>query len=590
MAENNTFQKDILKKLRDNSEEIFLLKEKVSLLQKQNYKYQNKILDLNRQIKELIEKDIKNRDLMEQNKNCEKRIQELEKEIIDVATNIKQENRQVENQLANEAIFYKGLQETGAAKVDAADNIIKLNHAQNKYIIDLENELEKLRSNSDATVCKLRIEHDLHYYNMKKKMMDYVKEITHNMAQNSKDNLELNTKLGMIYKNQMLNELEHQALQIKELLKLKEKYEKIIFVLGQELKLHKKVEKTVISKNMKFMNIIKDYDSNSKIINESSSIFLDNKNKNKKKERMSSPKRKKKKLHLNFSENDKNEDLIKAQLSIVDRILNNNHYKECNSCQKNKDKINKKYYDEYISLKKLYDELMKENQSLKEKLITMKDKQRMYNDKFSGILKIYKEALDELISDEELKNMNINISKEIINSGNYDSFTKEQKQLILKKLIKELLPLIDKNNSSSDIDILKNSFQQSFNFKTSTTLSSKKGDGSSRNNISKLSKLNFRSLLDNRINICETQNKNIFLNNKGNNSLKTLNNEKNIIQNNEFAKDRLNYRNKSLKLFKCVNDNNKPLRFIYINNKFNIDYDLKGPEDTCLTKNRFFSY
>ena len=564
MAENNTFQKDILKKLRDNSEEIFLLKEKVSLLQKQNYKYQNKILDLNRQIKELIEKDIKNRDLMEQNKNCEKRIQELEKEIIDVATNIKQENRQVENQLANEAIFYKGLQETGAAKVDAADNIIKLNHAQNKYIIDLENELEKLRSNSDATVCKLRIEHDLHYYNMKKKMMDYVKEITHNMAQNSKDNLELNTKLGMIYKNQMLNELEHQALQIKELLKLKEKYEKTIFVFGQELKLHKKVEKTVISKNMKFMNIIKDYDSNSKIINESSSIFLDNKNKNKKKERMSSPKRKKKKLHLNFSENDKNEDLIK--------------------------KFNKKYYDEYISLKKLYDELMKENQSLKEKLITMKDKQRMYNDKFSGILKIYKEALDELISDEELKNMNINISKEIINSGNYDSFTKEQKQLILKKLIKELLPLIDKNNSSSDIDILKNSFQQSFNFKTSTTLSSKKGDGSSRNNISKLSKLNFRSLLDNRINICETQNKNIFLNNKGNNSLKTLNNEKNIMQNNEFAKDRLNYKNKSLKLFKCVNDNNKPLRFIYINNKFNIDYDLKGPEDTCLTKNRFFSY
>ena len=147
------------------------------------------------------------------------------------------------------------------------------------------------------------------------------------------------------------------------------------------------------------------------------------------------------------------------------------------------------------------------------------------------------------------------------------------------------MPLIDKNNNSSDIDILKNSFQQSFNFKTSTTRS-----GSSRNNISKLSKLNFRSLLDNRINICKTQNKNIFWNNKGNNSLKTLNNDKNIIQNNEFAKDRLNYRNKSLKLFKCVNDNNKPLRFININNKFNIDYDLKIPEDTCLTKNRFFSY
>ena len=588
MTENNNFPKDIIQKLQDNSEEINLLKEKISILETQNNKYQNKILDLNLQIKELVKTNIENCHLIEQKKNYEKKIESLEKEIIDITSNIKEENRQIENQLENEVVFYKGMQETGMAKVDAADNIIKLNHAQNKYIIDLEKELDKLKNDGDATVCKLKIEHDLHFYNLKKKMMDYVKEISHNMAQNNKDNLELNSKLDMIYKNQMLNELEHQAIQIKELLKIKEKYKKIIFELKQELNLHKKVEKTVVTKNMKFENIIKEYDKN--ILNKSNSLFLYNTNK--KKEKMPLSEKKQKKKNHNSLENDKNEELLKAQLTIVDSILNSNHYRECYAYKNNKYRFNKKYYNEYISLKKLYDELLKENQSIKEKLTTMKDKQKMYNDKFSGILKMYKNALDELISDEELKNMNINITKEIINSGNYDSFTKEQKQMILKTLIKELLPLSDINKDNNDIDSLKNSLQQSFNFKTSTTLSSKKGEGSSRNNISKLTKLNFRSVLDNKISICENNNKHIFRNNKGINSLKTLNNDKNVnlIKINEFAKDKIDFKNKSSKLFKCINENNnKPLRFFYLKNKFNIDYDLKSPVDTCLTKNNFFS-
>ncbi len=236
MTENNNFPKDIIQKLQDNSEEINLLKEKISILESQNNKYQNKILDLNLQIKELVKTNIENCHLIEQKKNYEKKIESLEKEIIDITSNIKEENRQIENQLENEVVFYKGMQETGMAKVDAADNIIKLNHAQNKYIIDLEKELDKLKNDGDATVCKLKIEHDLHFYNLKKKMMDYVKEISHNMAQNNKDNLELNSKLDMIYKNQMLNELEHQAIQIKELLKIKEKYKKKFFCIKTRIR------------------------------------------------------------------------------------------------------------------------------------------------------------------------------------------------------------------------------------------------------------------------------------------------------------------------------------------------------------------
>ena len=599
MNENNLYQKDILQKLKDDTNEINSLREKISLLENKNNSYQNKILDLKLQIKDLLDSNIRNKNLGEEKKSFLHRIEDLENDIINLTSNIKQENRLVETKLESEVIFYKGLHETGMAKVDAAENIIKLNNAQNKYIIDLEKELENLKSNNDINICKLKIEHDLHFYNLKKKMMDYVKEIQHNMNQNNMDNLELNSRLGKLYKNQMLNELEHQALQIKELLKIKEKYEKIIFILNQELDLHKKVEKSVLCKNMKYLSIIKDIDKN--YLNNNNSLSLPNEIPKKGKISLSEKKHKKNKK---FNFDIKNEDLDRIQLNIVNNIINSNHYHECNLSKNSySNNINKKYYDDYISLKKLYDELYKENQNLKEQIITIKDKQKMFYNKFSGLLKLYKNAIDELLTDEELKNKNIQINKKIIEQGNYDSFSNEQKYIILINLVKKLLPLLDKNYDDSDIDSIRNSFQQSFNFNTNTSISTGKGVGSSRNiTLSKLSKLNFRSVLDNKISIYENKSRNyfekpkklrtIYKNTNNINLLKTLGDEKNDkIKLNEFDKDKFSNRNKSLKLFKCIKVKNmdKPLRFIYIKNNLNIDYDFNHPTDTCLTKNNFFS-
>ena len=49
----------------------------------------------------------------------------------------------------------------------------------------------------------------------------------------------------------MLNELEKEALLIKELIISKEKYEKTIFEHNQELALYKKVNKDLLEKNNK---------------------------------------------------------------------------------------------------------------------------------------------------------------------------------------------------------------------------------------------------------------------------------------------------------------------------------------------------
>ena len=54
----------------------------------------------------------------------------------------------------------------------------------------------------------------------------------------------------------MLNQLENQSHSIEELLKEKERQNKEIFLLKQELMIHKKVEEMIKNKNSKFMNVI----------------------------------------------------------------------------------------------------------------------------------------------------------------------------------------------------------------------------------------------------------------------------------------------------------------------------------------------
>ena len=68
------------------------------------------------------------------------------------------------------------------------------------------------------------------------------------MSKNNEYNLELNTKFNILYKNQMMNELENQSKQIKDLLKIKERHQKMIFILQQEIKTHKKVEEILTKK------------------------------------------------------------------------------------------------------------------------------------------------------------------------------------------------------------------------------------------------------------------------------------------------------------------------------------------------------
>ena len=591
--ENAYSPKNLLDKLKDNIEEINLLKEKIELLEKKNSSLNNKIFDLKIQNKILSEIEAKNKGIEEEKKICENKIEQLKLEILNVSRKEKSEKRSIEVKLENEVNFYKGLHESGLAKVHAAEKIIHLNNFQNDYIEHLENEIQKLRNKNDEFISKLQLEHDIHFYNLKQKMTKYLKEVQHSASANYKNSLEFDSKLNILYKNQMLNELEREALLIKELIISKEKFEKTIFILNQELKFQKEVNKDLITKNIQYMNIIKNiqrkYPNNLIIIEES----MHNINLSGKKQKSKFNKYKSNQLNLGINENIK-----EKQEQIIKNIIKNNIYRECITHKdNNSDKINKNYFDEYISLRKLYEELYQENMFTKEQLTTLKEKQKMLYNKFNGILNLYEVALNFLPRDETLKQNNILLNKEIIEKGNYDNLTPFEKYTIVMILIKNLLPLIETSiDGNDDLSNLYNLFPN-LTFKTKSHLIN---SGNKDNKIlSKLSKINFRSIFDKKINICDsniidfkhrTKNKlwKTLKSFKSEANINDINDKKfmNMIKNKSFNGN-TNFKN--FKIFRAIKGKYRPLRFIHIENQFTFNIKRKKNEkDISLTKNNFF--
>ena len=395
--------------------EIYSLEEKVSKLEKENLNLKYKILELTKNRDYLIKLDNNNKLLAEEQKKRLDRIKDLENEILKLTESSKEENRNLKKDLEREISYYKGLNDTGLSKILAAESIIKLNETQHNYIIKLEEEINTIKKENTIKLEQLQIDHERHYIKLKKQMMDVMKKAQDEMSKNNTENLELNMNFGLLYKNQMLNELETQSLQIEELLKLKEKQAKRIYILEQEIETHKKVEQMISQKKDEYLKLAKKRTSKTlenKIIHPIPLINLENNN-----------------TCLTFRDG-----------------YNNAKFRS----------MNKKDYNDYKSLEKIYKELLEENRFLKNKYNTLKDKEKMYQHKFKGIINLYNGALEEIIKDDKIKKKeNIYVNIKDLKNGDYEKFSQEEKYFILVSLINNLLPLINIKENDEELSSLK---------------------------------------------------------------------------------------------------------------------------------------
>lgn len=403
--------------------EIDSLKKKNSELESINRNLQMKLLELSKTRNYLIQVENNNKFLAEDQKNKINRIKDLENEVLKVTENSKEEHRLLQKDLEAEILYYKGLNKTGLSKIDAADKVIKLNETQHNFILKLEEKIDQINKENEVKMNQLQIEHERHYLKLKKQMMDFIKKAQDDMTKNNEGNLELNTKFGILYKNQMLNELENQSLQIQELLKLKERQERQIFLLKQEIATHKAVEYIIGKKKDKYLELAK-------------KKFGENVDKAKSKKELAT-----KVPMLNINTN-----IFKSNCLTDRNSYNHKIFR----------KMSKKDYYDYKSLEKIYKELLDDYNFLKNKYNTLKDKEKIYQEKYKGVINLYNEALEELLNDEDIKNReNIYVNLKEFNKGNYENFTKEEKYYILVALINNILPLVHISEDDKELSLLK---------------------------------------------------------------------------------------------------------------------------------------
>jgi hypothetical protein len=459
------------------------MKYKITSLTSENTSLSSQLTEQIQKVSTLKHVESENINLQETIKQKDTQIESLQNEIIQLKKENKNLAREIELKFENQLGYYKGLNETNSTRIDAANSIIKLNERQHKTILKLENKIDEIKKAEEEFNKQQEIIHENKFTNLKKKMMDHIKNAQKNMTQSNLDNLDLNTKLSKLATNQLLIELEEQSVQIEDLIKIKEKYEKEIFELKMDLKTHIKVETILQEKNKRYLNMVKNCDEKIKKINNKS---------------------------RNFS-------LDEQKISEMNTIGTNNEIINNN---------NKKNYNNFKKYEKMYKNVFKDYQNLKGQFNSLKDKFRLYNEKFSGIIELYKFAIDELIKDEEFKNKKeIYVNIDEISKGNFENFSKYEKYCILVFLIKHLLPLINSENNNNiyqkfnNVEINLNNNNNKM-YKTLNNFQKKKmnltGNNFFNNNNFSNKKMNIESY--NNIN-----NKNLQYKNKNSNSNSNMN-------------------------------------------------------------------
>ena len=380
--------------------EISKLNTKVTSLQDEKRNLEAKIREEKSKNSQITKIQYENRNLLDLIKEKDQKMDSLENEIISLKKENKSIKREIEKKYENEIGYYKNLNETNTTKVDNANIILKLNERQHEAILKLEDKIDEIKRADAEYQKQMQIKHENQFTNLKRKMMDHIKNAQKNMAQSNLDNLDLNTKISKLTTNQLLIELEEQSYQIEDLLKEREKNKKEIFALKTELNTHKKVEHILQEKNKRYLDMVKACD------------------------------KKIEKSKKNNTNNNNSDD--------YDLIINDD----------NENMTNNNNFQNFKKFEKMYTKLFKDYQNLKGVYESLRDRERSQQQKFEGIINLYKMVIDDLVNDEEFRNKkDIYVNIEEIKKGNFENFTKEEKYSILVYLMKHLLPLVNSENN-----------------------------------------------------------------------------------------------------------------------------------------------
>ena len=409
----------------------------------------------------------------------DQKILDLQQDIINLKIQHEKFKNKKELEYDNDVTAVKNFYQTQLLKNESSENVERINKLFYDTILKLEDKITNFEEEQKKKDAQKEIDFENRMNEMKKKMLDYIKEGQKSKQYLSKEQLRLNDKLSVIHKNTLLNELDFQSMQLEDLLKQREHLDKIIVGMKSDIEVHKKVEKILTEKNKQYTNMIKVLSTkvenkdkeNNKNFEKQNSLHKNKnikENKEEKDNKDSESKYKNKKFKFwksndNFIRiNNKNiynemnkrnalEKLIKSESNDNDNINKTKEKKYRKICSylssPNISVDNVENINDLVILRKELVKRIKESEDYKSKYDYYKTKLDELNNKYGNIMKLFEDVLIKIYEDKNMKNIkSIYVNIEEFKRCNFENLSSEQKYSIVMLIIKYLLPLINPNN------------------------------------------------------------------------------------------------------------------------------------------------
>ena len=455
--------------------ELLKSRQKVTELENSLIKLQKDYTDLKVRLNISSSKEIEYQNMKENLKEKNNIISDLEKEIAKIKRNFELEKKLFDAKYLHDVEEVKFINEKLNIRNESASKFEKLNDILYDRVQQLEKLILEFKKEEKRKFDEQELEFEKKLSKTKKKMLDFINEAKELKNIKSKTKLEIVEKFSIMNHNSLLNELEFESLQLEDLLKQREHLDKVITQMRSDILIHRKVEKVLVNKNKKYIDMIRTLsekiekdkkDKNEKggektilkkiKLNETNNEIL------KKKEKQFLFNKIKKSIDFNKRYLGKNIELNNSQSLIntgkfINKRMNLTNYKTQFLPRNNSVEImefktkNEKIIYEKIQLQKDLIKKTKEIDILRNNCNHYKDKLNFINNRFSNILSLYDTVLEKIHKEypDDLKEIFIDINE--FNKCDFDKLSPDKKYSIVILLIKCILPLINENNLPENI-------------------------------------------------------------------------------------------------------------------------------------------
>ena len=462
-------------------------------------KQQKENMDLKVLLKESYLKETENKNMREALKEKDNIILDLENKIEKLINDIKTQKKEFDIKYRNDVGEVRFLNEKLSIRSESAIKFEKLNDILYDRVQQLEQTILNLKNEEKRKFQEQEIKFERKLVDTKKKMLNFINEAKSIKDNNLKTKFEVIEKLSIMNHNSLLNELEFGSLQLEDLLKQREHLDKVIVQMKSDLLIHKNVEKVLVNKNKKYVDMIR--------------VLSEKIEKDKKEKEIEKQKSEEKIIKMNDSNIDfdkKKEkqflyNKIKKNIDSNKRYLDNKNDFNKSQPNFNKDKImikkrmiftnytsrflqrndslssfeyktkNDKIIFEKIQLQKELIKKTKEIDILRDNCNHYKDKLNFIDKRYFNILCLYDTVLEKINKEyqEDLKEIYIDINE--FNKCEFDKLTIDKKYSLTILLIKCILPLINENNLPENIKKNMKNIQTKFYLNNETCDSSCRG-------------------------------------------------------------------------------------------------------------------